>query len=81
MALAVAEKLGFDVEKLKRDMNSDEVKSVIATNMQLADALGIQGTPAFVTPKRVIRGAQGYAVLRRAVEEARAAAAADGKKG
>ena len=72
VALAVAKKLGYDVEKLKKDMNSDEVKSIIATNMQLADALGIQGTPAFVTPGKIIRGAQGFTILDKAVEEARA---------
>ena len=81
VALTVAKKLGFDVEKLKKDMNSDAVKSIIATNMQLADALGIQGTPAFVTPKKVIRGARGYRALNKAVEEAKAAKAEAGRKG
>ena len=81
VALAVAKKLGYDVEKLKQDMNSDEVKALIAANIQLADALGIQGTPAFVTPTKVIRGAQGYAILKQAVEEARARTAKEGRKG
>ena len=79
VALSVAGKLGYDVEQLKKDMNSDEVKSIIATNMQLADALGIQGTPAFVTPTKVIRGARGYAALRQALEEAKAAKAEEAK--
>ena len=71
VALAIAEKLGFDTARLKKDMESDAVKRIIATNMQLADALGINGTPAFIIGDKVIRGALGYQALDAAVKAAR----------
>ncbi len=81
-ALAIAKKMGFDVERLKKDMNSDAVKSAILTNMQLADALGINGTPAFIIGDQLIRGAQGYDRLKDAIEAVREKASDKaGKKG
>ena len=44
----IAKKLGLDVDKLKKDMKSSAAKAELANNMQLADALGLGGTPAFI---------------------------------
>ena len=46
-ALRVAEKLGLDMAKLKKDMASAEVKKEIDDTRELATKLGIQGTPHF----------------------------------
>lgn len=45
--LKIAKANGLDVTKLKRDMESPTVKNQIRANMQLADQLKLNGTPAF----------------------------------
>lgn len=47
-ALAIAAQLGLDVAKLEQDMTSDAVEQHISMSMQLANALGFNGTPSFV---------------------------------
>lgn len=67
----IAEATGLDVKKLKADMGTDEVKQVITRNMQLADSLKIQGTPAFIIDETVIPGAVGFDALQAAVKQVR----------
>jgi protein-disulfide isomerase len=56
-ALRVAEKLGLDMARLKRDMASAEVKKEIEETRKLASKIGIQGTPHFIVGDRVVAGA------------------------
>ena len=56
-ALKVAEKLGLDMTKLKKDMASPEVKKEIDDTRKLATKMGIQGTPHFIVGDRIIPGA------------------------
>jgi protein-disulfide isomerase len=56
-ALRVAEKLGLDMNRLKKDMASPEVKKEIEDTRQLANKMGIQGTPHFIVGDRIIAGA------------------------
>ena len=63
-ALAVAKDVGFDMPRLEKDMNSDEVKATIEENMKLADALGVNGTPSYVVGDEVVIGAVGIDSLR-----------------
>jgi protein-disulfide isomerase len=56
-ALAVAEKAGLDMAKLKADMKSEAVTGEIARVHQLAQSMGIQGTPHFLVADRAIAGA------------------------
>jgi protein-disulfide isomerase len=58
-ALAVAKDVGFDMTRLEKDMNSDEVKTTIDENMKLADSLGVSGTPTYVVGDEVVVGAVG----------------------
>ncbi len=51
-ALAVAKEVGFDMARIQKDMDSDEVKKTIDENMKLADALGVSGTPSYVVGDR-----------------------------
>lgn len=67
----IAEAAGLDVKKLKADMEADEVNQVITRNMQLADSLKIQGTPAFIIDETVIPGAVGFDALAAAVKQVR----------
>jgi protein-disulfide isomerase len=57
VALRIAEKLGLDMARLKRDMASADVKKEIDDTRALAAKLGIQGTPHFLVGDRVIPGA------------------------
>lgn len=56
-ALRVAEKLGLDMAKLKKDMASPDVKKEIDETRQLASKMGIQGTPHFIVGDKIIPGA------------------------
>lgn len=47
-ALTAARELGLDIEKLQKDMESPEIIKHIQKSMELADAFGIRGTPAFI---------------------------------
>lgn len=53
----LAEKVGLDVERLKKDMEAPEVEQLIQENLQLGDSMGIQGTPAFFVGETFIPGA------------------------
>lgn len=48
-----------------------DARAEIETNIRLAQAVGITGTPGFVIGDRVIPGAVGYEELKKAIEEAR----------
>jgi len=54
----VAEEVGLDIDQLKQDMDAPDTKALIEENLALADALGVQGTPAiFVGDNTYIAGA------------------------
>jgi protein-disulfide isomerase len=56
-ALRVAEKLGLDMAKLKKDMTAPEVVKEIEDTRALATKMGIQGTPHFIVGDRIVAGA------------------------
>jgi protein-disulfide isomerase len=56
-SLRIAEKLGLDMARLKKDMASPEVKKEIEDTRLLANQMGIQGTPHFIVGDRIIAGA------------------------
>jgi protein-disulfide isomerase len=49
-ALAVAKEVGFDMGRLDKDMQSDEVKQTMEESFKLAEQLGLNGTPSYVFP-------------------------------
>ena len=63
-ALAAAKDAGFDMARIDKDMNSDEVKATIDENMKLADALGVNGTPSYVVGSELVVGAVGLDALK-----------------
>ncbi|MDH3772306.1 MAG: DsbA family protein, partial [Nitrospirota bacterium] len=69
--MAAAEELGLDVERLRADMNAPEVEAHLQVTMQLSQALGINGTPAFVIGDELVPGAVGLDQLRQLVAKAR----------
>ncbi len=58
-ALKAMEKVGVDLAKLKKDMESAEVLGEIKLVRDIAQKMGIQGTPHFLVGDRVIAGAPG----------------------
>jgi protein-disulfide isomerase len=52
-------------------MASDEVKSTLAESFQLAEALGLNGTPSYVVGNDVVVGAVGLGTLKAKVNNAR----------
>ena len=70
---SIAADIGLDPDQLEQDMESDEVTGAIDANYQLASALGIEGTPAFVIGEALVPGAVDKARLAALIEEARTA--------
>ncbi|MGZ0188265.1 MAG: DsbA family protein [Alphaproteobacteria bacterium] len=71
--LAVVAENGYDPAKVEEAMGSQGVSEQIKNAYEIAEALGIRGTPAFVIGDRVIPGAVSTATLREAIETARGA--------
>ena len=69
--LRVAERVGLDVGRLKTDMEAPEIQAALDRNLELAAALGIRGTPAFVIGEQMIPGAIDMTELRRLVRTER----------
>ena len=57
VALKAAEELGLDMAKLKTDMNSEPVKAELARVKELAQKMGINGTPHFLVGDQSVGGA------------------------
>jgi protein-disulfide isomerase len=70
-ALAAAKDSGFDMARIEKDMNSDEVKATIDENMKLADTLGVSGTPSYVVGSELVVGAVGLDSLKEKIAAAR----------
>lgn len=73
--LNLGEKIGLDVEKLKADVESADVKAQIQKTLEMARNLGIRGTPGFIIGEKIFPGYIGVEGLRKGLKEARAAKA------
>ncbi len=71
--LAVTADVGFDPAAVEAMMNNVAVAGQIKNAYEVAEALGIRGTPAFIVGDRVIPGAVSGGTLKDAIEAARAA--------
>lgn len=69
--LQLAAETGLDPARFQRDMASAEVARRLTANLRLAQALGIQGTPAYVVGETLLPGAVPIDQLREAVARAR----------
>ncbi len=67
-----AQRVGLDWKRLEHDMDDPAIQARINTNLQLAQTIGIEGTPALVIGGELIPGAVGLGELRKAVTTARA---------
>jgi protein-disulfide isomerase len=73
-ALAAAKNQDLNMERIEKDMASDEVGLTLSEDMKLASALGFSGTPSYVVGNDVVMGAVGLPALMDHIEKARAAA-------
>ena len=69
--LDLAEDAGIDVEKLKEDMKSPEIDALIDRHYQLADKLGVTGTPAFIIGQELVPGAIDADTMKAKIKQAR----------
>ena len=69
---ALAHKLKMDYSQLRKDMADPKIETALQNNYELANALGIKGTPVFVIGERVIPGAVGEEILTQLIKEERA---------
>jgi len=70
-ALAVAKEVGFDMARIDKDLQSEEVKQTLEESFKLAEGLGLNGTPSYVFPSEVVVGAVGLPALKGRVNVAR----------
>lgn len=66
-----AERLGIDLDRLREAMESPEIAETLARNQDLAKALGVTGTPAFVIGNELVPGAVSLDRLKAFVRRAR----------
>ncbi len=65
----IAEELGLDLERFKRDFQTRAVGDQLAADVLLARRLGVQGTPGFFVNGRYVDGARNAATFARMVDE------------
>lgn len=69
--LRIAQQVGLDLSRLRRDMESEEIDEHIATSARLTGELGISGTPGFVIGDNIVAGVIEADQMIRIVEETR----------
>ena len=71
--LQLAKKIGIDEKKLLRDIKADQelVGDYLGTVSQLAQALQINGTPAFIINDVILCGAVGEKTIRKVISDTR----------
>lgn len=67
----IAEDLGMDTEQLRADMDGPEIAAHFQTSQQLTQALGLNGTPAFVFGDQLVPGAIELDQMKELVAQAR----------
>ena len=68
-AIQIAKELGADENQLLAEMEKPEIIEAIGSVYQIADPLGITGTPSYVIGDQVVFGAVGYDRLDKIVDE------------
>jgi protein-disulfide isomerase len=70
--MSIAANIGLDVDRLRKDMKNPKIEIYLDETKQLANTLGIRGTPAFIIGNTLIPGAIDEVSMRRIIEETRA---------
>ena len=69
--MKIAERLGLDADKMKKDAGSQSVQKMIDDDIDLARAIGINGTPAFIVGETLYPGYIGEDGLLEAIKKER----------
>ena len=72
--VSLAEQIGLDMEKFNRDRNSPEAQSAVEKDAELAQQLGLRGTPTFLMNELLIPGGAPLELFEEAVVRLKAAA-------
>jgi protein-disulfide isomerase len=64
----IATTLGLDMEKFKADMNSPEVEAQIKSDISIAKALDITGTPGFIVAGIPVKGAYPFEHFKKIID-------------
>jgi protein-disulfide isomerase len=67
----VAQSIGINVVQMKKDIESEDIATAIATNLELGKVLKIEGTPAFIVDEKILPGFIASAVLAQDVASVR----------
>ena len=70
--MEAAKRVGLNLEKLREDMKDPAIDAYLDETQQLANALGIRGTPAFVIGDTLVPGAIDTAGMKRIIAQSRA---------
>jgi protein-disulfide isomerase len=70
-AMAAAKDAGLDTARIEKDLANPEVKATLAENMNLAEEMGLNGTPSYVIGKQIVVGAVGLDGLKEKIGIAR----------
>lgn len=70
--MKIAADAGVDIERMKKDMAAPEISRALEANADLAEELGVNGTPAFIVGDALAPGAVDVATLEKMIAEARA---------
>jgi protein-disulfide isomerase len=63
--------IGMDFERLKTDMQSPQINSLLSRNDELASSLGVQSTPTFIIGGELVSGALSLDAFQSLIDKAR----------
>jgi protein-disulfide isomerase len=69
--LDIAEETGIDRGRLATAMTAPDITETIRRNVEIGEAIGVQGTPAFMIDGKLVPGAIDLATMRQMVADAR----------
>ncbi|MGE5145242.1 MAG: DsbA family protein [Candidatus Eiseniibacteriota bacterium] len=71
VVMSVAKSVGLDTKKLRDEMDGRDIAESLENNMKLAQALKIDGTPAFVVGDQLVPGAISTDALKQLIDQTR----------
>ena len=69
--MTLAKTVGLDAKRLREDMDGRDIAESLERNLKLAQALKIDGTPAFVVGDQLIPGAVSTDALKTLIDQTR----------
>jgi len=70
--MSIAADVGLNIDRLREDMKDPTIEAYLDETLQLANSLGIRGTPAFVIGDTLVPGAIDASAMKRIIAKTRA---------